>query len=190
MAVRRFWRRIDLRWVNLALLALCGLIALLWWDTLRWSAGELPRLARGEIGAPDERYLYRRARRLIEGGGDLEQARELLERSIAVDPHSNAVYWLAECYRAQGKPDAALAEYERFIGFDPTRVEAYLGASGILEARGRDSFRSRYERLRPRLDPEVPMKYNRKAISVYAYHEQAIERLTEELLRLGSQEDG
>jgi len=202
MAVRRFWRRIDLRWVNLALVVLAAWTTLVWWDELRWSADELPRYLRGSIGSPVERQLYRAARKLILAEGDLERARELLERSIAIDPNSDAVYWLAECQLAAGNPQAALELFERFIDFDPTRVDAYLGAASILESRGQaerarelvrrglEYFESYRESLTPRPDPAVPMKYNRKALGVYEYHGSAISRLREELRRLDPPAEG
>jgi len=202
MAVRRFWRRIDLRWVNLVLVVLAAWITLAWWDELRWSAGELPRYLQGSIGSPEERKLYRAARKLILAGGDLERARELLERSIAIDPNSDAVYWLAECRLAAGDPDGALEQFERFIDFDPTRADAYLGAASILESRGQaerarellrrglDYFESYRESLTPRPDPAVPMKYNRKAIGVYEYYGSSISRLRQELRRLDPPPEG
>jgi tetratricopeptide (TPR) repeat protein len=196
MAEKRSWPAIDLRWVNVLLCGLIGLCAVLWWAELRWSARELPRYLQGRIGSPVERKLYTRARELVRSGRELDSARVLLERSLAIDPHSDAVYWLGEYYLAVGEPDRALEQFGRYLEFDPTRVDVYLHAARILEGQGRGSesrallerglhyFASYREKLEPRPDPEVATRYNRKALDLYGYYGDSIDRLEQALRRL------
>jgi tetratricopeptide (TPR) repeat protein len=198
MAVKRYWPRINLRWVNILLCGLIGLCVVGWGAELRWAAREFPLFLQGRIGSPVERRLYLRAKQLIERGEDLETARSLLLRSIAIDPTSNAVYWMGEYYLATGDEGQALQEFERYLEFDPTRVEAYLQVSRILEGqarwveahaileRGLQFFSIRRGLLTPRPDPEAAMKFNEKALGRYRYCGESIDRLTGALRRVES----
>jgi tetratricopeptide (TPR) repeat protein len=188
-AARRFWRRIDVRHVNLVLLVALVACVALFRDDLRWAAAELPRYLRGSIGRPVERGLCFRASKLIREGRDLERAREMLERSLAIDPHTDAVYWLAEYDLARDEPARALELLQSYLELDPTRVEAHLKAAELLRADGRDEearellergleyFVAMRPQLEPRPDPGVPMRFNDKAIGLYAYCGSAVERL-------------
>lgn len=197
MAGKRSWPLIDLRWVNVLLCGLIGLCVVLWWTELHWAARQLPRYLQGRIGSPVERRLYTRARELVRSGRELDTARALLERSLAIDPHSDAVYWLGEYYWEVGEPDRALEQFRHYLEFDPTRVDAYLRAARILQGqgsegearalleRGLDYFVSQREKMVPRPDPEVATRYNRKAVEVYGYYGDSITRLEEALHRVG-----
>lgn len=183
------WRRIDLRWVNLLLLLTLLALGLHYREPLRWAVGELPLYLQGKISSPVERQLYVDARRLIEAGTDLPVAREMLERSIAIDPNSDAIYWMAEYHRAQGEHRAALEFYQRYLAFDPTRVDAYLRCAELLsqageipQARrllsdGARYFAAEAPRLEPRLDPTVAMRFNEKAMRLFGYYRESAERL-------------
>ena len=189
MAARPFWRRISVHQLNLVIGAAVVLTGVTYWDELRWAARELPEYLQGDIGSPEERKLYRSARRIIESGGDLNLARELLQRSIDIDPTSGAVYWMGRCHLSAGRDDEALAQFLRYIELDPTRAEAYVRAAAIRAERGDgagaravleqgvDYFSSHEERFAPRPDPGVRMKYNEKAIEVYRYYGKSIARL-------------
>jgi tetratricopeptide (TPR) repeat protein len=158
-------------------------------DELRWAADELPRYLEGRIGSPGERKLYRKAKRIIESGGDLNLAREMLQRSIDIDPTSEAVYWMGRCHLSADRDDEALVQFLRYIELDPTKTEAYVRAAAIRAGRGDpagaravleqgvDYFSSHEERFVPRPDPEVGMKYNNKAIDVYRFYGKSIARL-------------
>jgi tetratricopeptide (TPR) repeat protein len=202
MVAKRSWLPIDLRWVNVLLCGLIGLCAVLWWSELHWAAHQLPRYLQGRIGSPVERELYWRAKGLIQSGRDLDTARALLERSIAIDPNSDAVYWLGESFLAVGEVNRALEQFQRYLSFDPTRVDAYLRTAGILEdqgfrresrevlERGLEYFVSHYDKIEPRPNPEVATKYNRKALGLYAYYGDSVTRLEEALHRVGSGSGG
>jgi tetratricopeptide (TPR) repeat protein len=202
MAAKRSWPPIDLRWVNVLLCGLIGLCMVLWWSELRWAARQLPRYLQGRIGSPVERRLYSRARELVRAGQDLDTARALLERSIAIDPNSDAVYWLGEYFLAIGEVDHALEQFLRYLEFDPTRVDAYLHTARILQGQGRwnesrevlerglDYFVSHREKIEPKPDPAVATRYNQKALGVYAYYGDSIARLEEALHRVGRGSSG
>jgi tetratricopeptide (TPR) repeat protein len=140
--------------------------------------------------------------KLIRSGRDLDQARALLLRSSAIDPRSDAVYWMGKYYLAVGEPERALEKFSSYLEFDPTRVDAYLAASRILQERGRRQeardllergssyFESRREASEPRPDPGVAMRYNRKALEIHAYHDASIVRLEAELERIDGSGDG
>jgi tetratricopeptide (TPR) repeat protein len=189
MAEKRSWPRIDLRALNVLLCGLIGLCVVVWWSELHWAARELPRFLQGRIGSPVERKLFLRAKKLIQAGRDLDTARALLDRSMDIDPYSDAVYWMGECLLAVGEMNGALESFRRYLEFDPTRVDAYLRVSEILEDQGRGAeardvlkrglryFESARASLEPRPDPEVEMKYNRKALDLYTYNEDSIARL-------------
>jgi len=183
-------RRIDLRWVNLLLLLILLALSLRYRDALSWAAGELPLYLQGKISSPVERQLYVRARRLIESGEDLSRAREMLERSITIDPNSDAIYWMAEYHRRQGETEAALDHYRRYLAFDPTRVDAYLHCAELLRSTGETAqarqvlsdgaayFADEAPRLKPQPDPSVDMRFNQKAIQLSVYYRDAAERLS------------
>ncbi len=140
--------------------------------------------------------MYREARKLIRDGKQLERARELLEASIAIDPTSEAVYWLGECHLAAGRREPALHQFYRYIEIDPAELDSYLRAAEILAARddrgparevlerGLGYFSRHRESYRPRLDPDVAMKYNEKAIDVYRHYGYAVARLEAEIADL------
>jgi tetratricopeptide (TPR) repeat protein len=115
---------------------------------------------------------------------------------VAIDPTCDAVYWLGEVHLAAGRADAALAQLERSIALDPTRVEAYVKAAELLEAAGRRAaaravrerglanVETNRERFRPQVDAWVGEPYRHKALDVYRGYTEGALRLGMELDRL------
>ena len=124
MADRPSWPRIRLGWLNVVCYSALLLLCALYWGELRWAAAELPNYLSGRIGSPVERQLYREASRIIASRGDLERARGLLERSLAIDPTCEAGFWLAEYRFAVGRHDEALEQY-----LVPAMRRRYAGAA-------------------------------------------------------------
>jgi tetratricopeptide (TPR) repeat protein len=196
MAARRSWPSISLLGGNLALYGVLAALVMLYGPQLRWAARELPAYLRGRIGSPAERRMAVEAGRLLRERRDLERARVLLERSAAIDPTGEAVYWLGEYHLAVGRRDEALARFVRYIELDPADVRSYLRAAAILELLDRPQearetlepgvghFAADLERFRPRPDPTVAERFNAKAVATYEGHRAALDRLRTELRRL------
>jgi tetratricopeptide (TPR) repeat protein len=166
---------------------------------LRWAVGALPSYVDRTITAPLERQLYRQARAAM-GDADwqTEAARELLERSLAIDPHGDAAFLLADSYFDRGEFDEAVVQYESSLEFDPTVVEAYLKLSAIHERRGRfdealrvlregaDFFTDNVDLQLPLLDAEVEARFNAKAAGVHDHYRLAGRLLEREIERVST----
>lgn len=93
-------------------------------------------------GRPFE-YYYNLAGIILLGGGDLQQAKDLLLRALAVDPNSSrARVSLGMVYSAlDGRDDLAEQSFKEALDFDPRSTEArtrlaqlYVGQGRISEA--------------------------------------------------------
>jgi tetratricopeptide (TPR) repeat protein len=186
---------LGLHRVNLLLLLVVAGLVAVYHHELRWAAGELPALLSGEIGSAPERQLYVRGWQHLEAG-ELEQAGELLERAVAIDPTCEGAYWLGEYYLRAGREQDALRQLEGFIEIDPTIVGAHLRVAGIHESRGDlgraraalvrgiDYFGSEQQLFVPHTDPEAGEQPNLKSERVYARYSRALELLERELAKL------
>ncbi len=137
--------------------------------------------------------MYNRAKRIVEKKINSYEAKELLDESIAIDPNSDAVYWLAEYYFTAGQYDRAEQQYMRFIELDPTQVKAYLKISTIYAKKeqpkraravlqsGLNYFGANMSKYKPRPDDTVREKYNGKAGKIYDKYRSAVEMLTHEI---------
>jgi tetratricopeptide (TPR) repeat protein len=187
-------RRIPLAALNAVVYALIAGVLILYGSELRWALEAFPGYVDRAIPSPPERRLYSIASSLLDEG-DLEGARGLLEESLAIDPNSNAAYWLADYYRRSGQEEAAVRQYRSYLDFDPTNVDAYLELAQLLrrtgqpeEARrvleeGLEYYRGNAERYRPRPDEDVGDRYNEKAASVHEEYRRAGNVLAQELER-------
>jgi tetratricopeptide (TPR) repeat protein len=183
--------------VNVAFYLVLAGIIVVYRAELRWAVWALPGYANRTIAEPLERQLYHQARAAM-GDADwqTEAARKLLHRSLAIDPHSDAAFLMADSYFDREEFDRAVAQYERCLEFDPTVVEAYLKLSAIHERRGRydealrvvregaDFFADNVELQRPVPDAEVETRFNEKAAGVYDYYRLAGRLLEREVARL------
>jgi len=172
---------------NLATLILLGMgIALLvfFYRPLSWAAHSLPRLAEGSIDAPLEKRLYIKAARIICKGDDISAALPLLERSIRIDPRSEALFWAGQYYLRVNDSERGLEYLYRHKAADPSHVQTYLAIAALHRAHGRIpeaigilqegcTYFNDFERYRPVIDDSVPQKYNVKADQSYRYRKDA-----------------
>ena len=152
-----------------------------------------PGYINGNISTPVERRLYNRAKRIVEKKINSHEAKPLLDESIAIDPNSDGVYWLAEYYFTAGQYDRAEQQYTRFIELDRTQAKAYLEMSSIYakkeqpeQARdvlqsGLNYFSANMSKYKPRPDDTVREKYNGKAGKIYDKYRRAVEMLKQEI---------
>ncbi len=129
--------RISLFKVNVVLWALIVVLVVVFAGQLRWAQDDFPDYVRGKIGAPIERNIYRKARRLVKDRRQLELAHQMLKQSLAIDPTCEAGYWLAEYYVAVGDDEAARDQFERYLEIDPMMPEAWIGAVNANERSGK-----------------------------------------------------
>ena len=196
MPERRLSRAISLGRVNVVLYALIACVGILYWRELRWAARELPEYVTGKIKSTPERLLCVGAAGMIQEGTNLVVARAMLEKSLAIDPTSEALYWLAECSYQEKRYDEALRQFEAFIEIDPLVPEAYLTMAELLVLkqqpdrarqvlqRGVAYLNRQAELYRPRPDKSVRAKYNLKASATYMGCQLGAEQLGEALGRL------
>jgi len=189
-------RRIDLRVVTLLVwIALVSLVAV-YRAELRWAVEELPQYLEGDVSAPAERSMYRKARRLIRENEELPRAEELLRRSYEIDPTSEAGYWLAVLYEKRDEPERAIAAYRAYLEIDATMIDAWISAIELESARGaRDAalelarrgvafFEAELPLQRPEQDGSVESRFNEKAVETYAGYRESLQRLRSAVRRL------
>ena len=137
MRVRPLLQRIRLFHINIALYAIILGVMVLQWDNLTWAWHVIPKYVDGRIPSPEERKLYRSARRAILRNGDLSGVEDKLQASMKIDPNCEAPYWLAEYFFMTRQDDTALKQFQAYIKIDQTKIEPYLKVSAILERKGR-----------------------------------------------------
>ncbi|NLI76289.1 MAG: tetratricopeptide repeat protein [Candidatus Riflebacteria bacterium] len=198
MAANRFWHRIDLATLAVAVWAAVVLLGIFWWRPLAWSARALPGYLAGELDRPEELALADEAEELLAEveGPPPARVRALLERSLSIDPLSRARFLLGEYHFRAGDPARAAACYQEFLAVDPNEVTPYLRLAAILEAQGRPTeaeavlrrgiawFARAREDWRPWPDPSAPAAAKVKAVQVGRGLAVSHDLLTNELARL------
>jgi tetratricopeptide (TPR) repeat protein len=192
MAAKRFLQHIDIHKVNIVLYVLIVALVVAYHDDLSWAVRKFPRYIRGTIDAPLERRLNVDAMKLLQADGDISPALPILEKSLSIDPHSEAVFWLGIYYFRGGDFDKALMQFARYRELDPAYVYTYLICARIYNVRkdpvnarrilreGMDFFSDSRE-YEPRKDPGVPEKFNRKADNIYKRCQESYQLLQKEL---------
>lgn len=186
--------RLKLLHVNLLLYLAIVVLATTYWSELRWAGWAFSSYVEDRIKSSPERRLYFRARSLVRGNDwEKEQAQEMLEQSLAIDPYGEAGYWLAELFWESNLESEAIEQYERYLRIDPTRLEVYLHLSALYERRGRtaealrvlqagrDYFEENAVHYRPVVNDEVDSWYNDKAREIYSIHRLAAGTLQREI---------
>ena len=133
--------------------AAIAVLAVAFAPALRFSWHALPEYLSGNIDYPEQELWVVWAGDLVEDGRELDEARDLLERSLTVEPNGATYFLLGEVDRAQGRKAEALRRYQTSLEMDPTRAEAWLRTAELLEADGqRDEARHVLERGAARLE--------------------------------------
>ncbi|TCJ14733.1 tetratricopeptide repeat protein [Parasulfuritortus cantonensis] len=88
-------------------------------------------------------------------GGHYAEARDAVERGLAVDPQSPDLhFYLGNLYLHESDPEAAAASYEKTLALDPDHAEAYCNRGLALQRSGRfdDALASLDKAIRLRPD--------------------------------------
>jgi len=184
-------RRTNLIWLNVALYSLLLLLVVVYRGQLAWALRALPDLYSLEFETQPEVVLYYEGERRLIEDRDATGSRAALEESLAIDPYSDAVFFMGETYLMEREYEAALAAYRKFNRIDPSHLPSYLRMAELLALLGREAERgtlldravAHYTRTvelyRPQPDPSVPAVYNEKAAEVHRGHVEALRTLEE-----------
>lgn len=176
----------PIEYLTLAVFLTLGLLLLAFHQELAWAAAELPRQLSGEISTPRDRLLTLEALELMQDETNLQKAEKLLQQSLAVEPNSEALLYLAICRLHLGKLEQAEPDFERARVFDPDRREVYLGLAEVQRRRGRplraeqtlragiDHFEACYPRYRPQVAAGADDRASEKARTTYRYYRNSI----------------
>ena len=187
-------RRTSWLYPNLALYGLLAVLLALHAREIRWAAHALPRHLAGGFPPQQEQLLTQEAVELIRSGWEVARARQLLARSLEIDPTSRSRFFLGEAlFLREGDLDAALIEYRRYLELDPSDLPSILRVAKILERQGRlqerrsllersrSHFRAEAALHRPRPDFGVAPRFNRKAEEAHRRYVEGVAMLSERL---------
>jgi tetratricopeptide (TPR) repeat protein len=196
MGARRLSRPISLLRANVILYLLIACTLLVFWEPLRWAAELLPKYLSGLVPSPIERTLYDKAGKLIAQPWTPYIARGYLERSLVIDPYSEALFGLGQYYFKARDDDRALGHFRAYLEIDPAKLDAYLKIAAVHErndrlARAKETieralkyFQEIAEQYQPRTGSQSSTSYGQKAASIFARYEGAIGALSRELARI------
>lgn len=188
-------RHIDISKLNMVLFAAIMIIIAAYHGPLLWAVRQLPLYLQGRIDAPLETRQCHEAAGILRRGGDISGALPLLQRSVAVDPNSEALFWLGEYYSRKGEPDRAIRFYSDYRRINPLDGAAFLNLARLYELKGdSDKARavleegleslSRCRDYEPVIDGTVSDRYNRKAGQAFKSLVDSDSLLRKELTRL------
>jgi len=182
MAVRQFWPATKLGWLNFCLCVLVLAAGTRYHQELQWAWYQIKDYRQGNIENPLERELYINAERLLYEDKRPDAAIPLLRESIGIDPNTEAVFLLAESYKATGELQRAAQEYERFLSIDYLHIEARLALIDTYRRLGRPDlakqqagiavlvFDDMVRRYNPKTDGTVAKRFNSRASLVYKHY--------------------
>ncbi|MGV8124759.1 MAG: tetratricopeptide repeat protein [Candidatus Xenobiia bacterium LiM19] len=188
-------QRIDISRVNMVLFGVLICMVIAFHNPLWWAIQQLPRYLRGQIDAPLEIRQCNEASAILRNGSDASRALPLLQRSAAVDPHSEALFWLGEYYCRKGEPDKAIPLFTRYRRINTLDGATCLRLAKLYEERGESEkacgvlkeglesldCRRDYE---PCIDGTVDDRYNRKAGETFKALVESGSLMEQELKRL------
>jgi len=191
--------RINIYHLNIILFVIIAWHIVQYHDTLRWAMKEIPRYCQNRISSPIERKLYRQAKSILKESDIVDPAKALLDRSLAIDPNTEALFLLGEYYNKKGDIANALSHYNRYLEIDPTVVKTYLRIADILEKQnksreaekileqGVNYFNKYAAQFKPHLNSQVSQRYNEAAQDVYNDYNDAHDTLKSLLTAYPSQ---
>ncbi|GJQ60342.1 MAG: hypothetical protein SCALA701_31430 [Candidatus Scalindua sp.] len=195
--VKRFLRRINLVDLNILLYITIVIMAIYYREALTWAMRSLPKYFEGEIEGPRESSLSDKAEHYLGKNKKLKLAKELLDKSIQIDPNSKARYLLGEYYFLEEDYGSSLKELTEYIKIDSTNCDAYLKLALIYKKLGdqkqaisilRQGIHENHENVvkyKPHIDSRVKGKYNQKSQEVYEIYKNLVQALNKELILLG-----
>ena len=176
------------RWLNAGLLALLVVVVGLHARALSWAFVQFDDYRQGYIASPLERELYLEGEDLLYQSGQPDAAIAVLERSVRIDPNTEARFFLAESYRARGELSRAAQEYESFLRIDYLHIKArkalievyrQLGSADLAVRTAQTGvaiFSGMARQYRPKPDASVGDRYNLKAVRLQRRYEKARDR--------------
>jgi tetratricopeptide (TPR) repeat protein len=185
--------RLRLWHLNLAVFGVLGLLLALFGSDLVRARYSLPAYLSGRPLEPVEVLLERQAVTILRAEGDVERAKGLLERAVAIDPASSAGYVLGDVLKMQGDLDGALVRHLEYNRVAPWYYPAYLSLAGLYRSQGRDAegtavlerglahFELLIERFEPVPSDSVEERFNSKAEAIHEYYKEAAFLLSLEL---------
>jgi predicted TPR repeat methyltransferase len=104
--------------------------------------------------APDDPRLLHYSGVLAHQQGRSEEAKELIERSLATEPHADGYSNLGIVCKALGRIDEAIAAYERAIALEPRHANAHNNLGVLLRSQDRKAEAEAAYRKAVELEPE------------------------------------
>ena len=177
--------RINIHHINILLYILIIWLVIQYKSPLHWAMREMPKYFKHKISSPVERKLYVRAKFILRKTKQIDSAKPLLEKSLAIDPNSEALFLMGEYYDKKREDDKALHHYKQYLEIDPSVATTYLRIARILEKQYKPEkarqvlnqgfvYFDKYSRkFKDRKNINVAQKYNDSARNVYIYYHQA-----------------
>ena len=119
----------------------------------------------------------------------VDHSKKLIERSIEINPYSNAQLLLGVCHLAQGNIDKMIEACQEYLQIEPSSISGYtqmimalqhkkdFAAIDQLLVEGIEHFRRQITLYQPRHDPDVSESANLKAVKIYHEQRQALKYL-------------
>jgi tetratricopeptide (TPR) repeat protein len=190
-------RRISLKAVTGLLYVTITILIVTFYSELKWASELLPGYFKNEIrGISADRILLRDAENSLFRERHPERATVFLEQLLHIDPMAPEAYFML------GKSNYMLKNYaeaeqalRKTIELDASLLDAYLGIAKIkldqnrldetrkILIQGRDYFQNRLGDYQANEDPNVEIRFNKKAAFVFNSYQQSLTILQEAIQR-------
>jgi len=177
-----FLQPIKILHINILLYAVILWLVIQYHGPMRWAMQEIPKYQQSIIGSPIERSLYLQAMSSIKNSGYNYITKELLQKSLSIDPNTHARFYLGKYYKEHLDYDKALQHFKSYLAIDPTVVITYIEIVSIYEQQnklndakqilqqGFEYFDKYSSRFKPSSNKDVEDKYNKAAEEVYIHY--------------------